>query len=203
MLRTALENKRVDPRTISNVIAKARREIEEVVQAQGNQALEQAVEMGVEKKAPDFINELQFDMLTFEVDTESGITDFSEPPRPMLPFLLQNAKPIKDGSGVYKVIPVGKPGTRAKVSTSIIDAQKQIVAERAEAAHARAKAMAPAGSKTQGFRTATSKQNPETQWVLPATEKDFTDELKTLNESLTANLEASIRDIIESYLEMY
>ncbi|CAM6003874.1 unnamed protein product [Sphagnum balticum] len=68
-----------------------------------------------------------------EVRTESGNLEFTEPPFPMLDRLLQNAKPIKDGSGVYKVIPVGSTGNdRPKVSTNIYDAAKQINAERIE-----------------------------------------------------------------------
>lgn len=200
-LRHTLQSKGVDDRTISNVVAKARSEIEFLVEQYGQEALDQAVEAGVQKRSPEFINELRLDTLNFEVDTESRQTDFSEPPRPMLPFLLKNAKPMKDGTGFYKVIPVGKPSDRQRVSTSIVDAQKRIVAERAERAKSWQKSMAPQGSVT--FRTVTSKQDPTSQWVQPKKDKDFTGDLQAINEELTRKLDSSIQDIINSYLEMF
>ncbi|CAN5950523.1 unnamed protein product [Sphagnum jensenii] len=90
-----------------------------------------------------------------EVRTESGNLEFTEPPFPMLDRLLQNAKPIKDGSGVYKVIPVGSTGNdRPKVSTNIYDAAKQINAERIENAKRQYQSIIP-GKKNVQFRTAT------------------------------------------------
>lgn len=201
-LRDELNIRGVDARTVNLVVARARQEIEEVIKRESHIAMDAAVEVGVEKRSPEFINELHLDTLIFEIDTETGQLDFSEPPKPMLPHLLKNAKPIKDGSGVYKVIPVGKPGDRAKVSTSIFDVQKRIAAERAEAARSRTKAIMPAGSK-QEFRVATSKQDPTSQWVLPATNKDFTEDVKTINDEMTAKMDTQIYDIIQSYLEMY
>ena len=54
----------------------------------------------------------------FIITTESGATDFSTPPFPMLPSLLKNAKTSKDGS-LYKVIPITERD-KSK-STSIFD----------------------------------------------------------------------------------
>lgn len=201
-LRSTLEGKGVDAFVISSIVAKARREIEDVVQAEGNAALEQAIGLGVEKNAPDFINELRLDSLNFEVTTDSGSMDFSIPPYPMLHSLLKNAKPMNDGSGVYKVIPIGKPGNKPPISSNIYDAQKKIAAQRAEDARRQYKAMSPAGSKQQ-YRTATSKQDANTQWVRKEQEKDFTDDMKQLNMQLSNTLDDRIRDIINSYLELY
>lgn len=201
-LRIALQDKGVDDRIINNIVAKARREIEDAIHEYGQDAIDSAVEVGVQKRSPEFINQLHLDGLNFEVTTETGRLNFSEPPRPMLPFLLKNAKPMKDGTGFYKVIPVGKPGDRAKVSASIIDAQKKIVAERAERARERQKAMAPTDSKI-NFRTATTKQDIASQWVMPAQEKDFTEDMEVINEQLAEKINNTVRDIIEGYLEMF
>ena len=199
-LRTTLHERGVDQRTINNVVAKAKREIDDAVEEQGGAAIELAVEAGVQKRSPEFINELRLDTLNFEVSTDSDRLDFSEPPKPMLPYLLKNAKISEDGSSLYKIIPVGKPGDRPKVSASIIDTQKRIAAERAEQAKERQRAMAPTGSVS--FRVASSKQDPTQQWVRPAQDKDFTDQVKSINEQLTETLNARIRDIIDGYLEM-
>ena len=200
-LRVALQDQGVDDHLVNSIVAKARKEIDLAVKEQGGAAIDQAVELGVEKRSPEFINELQLDTLNFEIETESGQLDFSEPPRPMLPYLLKNAKPLADGSGVYKVIPIGKSTDKAKISASIIDTQKRITAERAEAARSQEKAVAPSGSVR--FRTVTSKQDPSTQWVQPAKDKDFTSEVAAINSGLTDTLDSAIRDIISSYLERF
>lgn len=200
-LRAHLASRGVDNSTAEQIVNKASAEIGVLFQSRGTQALEQAVEIGAQKESADFINQLRLDGLNFEVTTESGQLDFSEPPRPMLPFLLKNAKPMKDGSGVYKVIPVGKPGVKPSFAKSIVDEQRRISAERMEEAKTRARAIAPAGSQV--FRTATSKQDPQTQWVQSAKDKDFTDEVKGINTELQGSLDDSIRDIIREYMELY
>lgn len=200
-LRASLESKGVDPRTVELIVSKASNEISNLVQKQGQEAIDQAVQVGAQKESADFINQLRLDTVDFGITTESGQLDFSEPPRPMLPYLLKNAKPIKDGSGVYKIIPVGKPGNKPLISKNIVDEQRRISVERMEAAKARARAVAPAGS--QQFRTATSKQDFSKQWVQPAKDKDFTDTVKDINQNLRATLDDAIRDIITNYMELF
>lgn len=202
LLRHALQDKGVDNVTVNNVIVKAKDEINALIEEHGQRALENAVEIGAEKKSAEFINQLRFDTLHFEVDTETRKLDFSEPPRPMLPHLLRNAKMNKDGSGFYKVIPVGKPHDAPKFSTSIVDAQRKIIAARVEEAHARRKAIAPVESKI-GFRTASSKQDAAHQWVSPAKDKNFTEDIRAINTQLRDTLEIEIRRVIQSYLEMF
>ncbi len=200
-LRSHLVMKGVNESAIDSIVANARAEIDSVVSARGEEALEEAVQIGAEKESADFINQLRLDTLNFEVKTESGQLNFDEPPRPMLPYLLKNAKPIKDGSGVYKVIPVGKPGLKPSFAKNIFDEQRRISAERVEEAKRRVKAIAPKGSQV--FRTATSKQDPTTQWVQSAKEKDFTDDMAAINQNLRNSLDDTIRDIINSYMDMY
>jgi hypothetical protein len=200
-LRSHLSIRGVDDATIDKIVARARSEIEAVVAARGQEAVDSAVEVGAQKESADFINQLRFDAFNFEVATESGQLNFDEPPRPMLPFLLKNAKPMKDGSGVYKVIPVGKPSTKPSFAKNIFDEQRRISAERIENAKARARVIAPVGS--QAFKTATSKQDPQKQWVQPAKEKDFTEDVEAINQGLRSSLDDSIKDIIRNYEDMF
>ena len=201
-LRVTLENKGLDNTAIEGIIRNARNEIRDAFIYQGEAAMELAIEKGVEKRSDDFINELRLNAVNMELTTDSGNMDFSTPPYPNLPNLLRGAKPIKDGSGVYKVIPVGKPGNRPKISSNIYDAQKQIMAERYEAANVASKSVKPKGSKGgQAFRTATSKQNAASQWVLPAQNKDFSADVKNLNTELDKTMEDIITGIIQSYAE--
>lgn len=198
-LKVILENKGLDSNTVDALVAKASQEISSAMKEQSEAAMQQAIERGVEKKSADFINDLFFDPITMQLITESGNMDFSEPPKPMLPHLLKNAKPIKDGSGVYKIIPVGgESRNRPKVSTNIYDAWKQINAERAETAKAQYNNITSRVSKTE-FRTATSKQNANTQWVQPAKEKNFADDLGEINSDLNRSMEEVIRTIISDY----
>lgn len=202
-LKFTLENKGIDPNTVQMILQKARADIQAAMEEQGEAAMQLAIEEGVEKRSPEFINELRLNSITQQLDTDSGNTDFSEPPFPMLPRLLQGAKPMKDGSGVYKIIPVGEPSkNRPKVSTNIYDAWKQVNAERAEAARAQRDRVTLQGSKGK-FRTATSKQNANTQWVQPAKDKDFTETVQSINKELTSSLEDVIRGIIRDYEENF
>lgn len=202
-LRYSLRSKGLDDDAIEAIISKASREISSAFNKQAEAAMQQAIEAGVEKRSADFINELQMDYNNMELTTESGNMEFVEPPFPMLNRLLQNAKPMKDGSGVYKVIPVGQPSSnRPKVSSNIYDAYKQINAERVENAKRQYQAIAPAGSKGAAqFRTATSKQDPNRQWVMPERTKDFSQEMDYINSELAKNMENIVRDIIRSYEE--
>ena len=200
-LKNSLSSKGVDSTIVNAIVAKAEREIKELVAKEGNAALMSAVEAGAEKGSADFINQLHLDSVHFEVTTDSGELDFSTPPYPMLPSLLKNAKPMKDGSGAYKIIPVGKPGNKPDMSTTIQDLQRRAVVERKEQAKRRYAAIAPAESVN--FKVASTKQDPNTQWVHPAKDRDFTDEVKAINANLKDSLDKSIRDIIDGYIDLY
>lgn len=200
-LRTTLRNKGLDANTVEGIIRNANSEIARAFEEHADVAMQLAIESGVNQKSSDFINELKLDAVNMQLITDSGNMEFSEPPYPMLSKLLQNAQPIKDGSGVYKVIPVGTPGKdRPKVSTNIYDVYKQINAERIENAKKQYTAITPRGSAAQ-FRTATSKQDPNTQWVKPAQTKDFTEQMSSINRDLTNTMDTVVRDIIRSYEE--
>jgi hypothetical protein len=201
-LRVTLRNKGFDAMAVETIVDKAGREISEAIESQGDAAMQQAVEAGVAQRSPEFINELQFNQNNMTIGTDSGNMEFTTPPYPMLSRLLQNAKPIKDGSGVYKVIPVGTPGNnRPKVSTNIYDAYKKINAERAENAKSQYAAITPAGSKATQFRTATSKQDANSKWVIPAKTKNFSGDIDTINKELASSMEEKVRDIIQSYMD--
>jgi hypothetical protein len=193
--------------TAARAVAEAEREINEILQERADEIMQQAIKYGVEKESPEFINELVLrpNDGMFTLETDSSRTDFSEPPFPMLPRLLANAKPMKDGSGVYKIVPVGKKGLKKPI-TSIVDAHKAVAAQRkADAAERYAnvtKKVSENGGKV-SFRTATSKQDASTQWVLPATDKDFTEELQSLNEEFKTSAEESILGIIREYEDRY
>lgn len=74
-------------------------------------AMNEAVNAGGDARSADFIDEIRAVRSgpSFSIMTDSGKTDFSETPFPMLPKLLKNAKVAQDGS-LYKVIPIKQSG---------------------------------------------------------------------------------------------
>lgn len=201
-LRERLSNSGLDPEVVETLVSKAENEILTALSSAMDQALERAVQAGVEKDSKDFINELRPRPDAFILETESSRTDFSDPPYPMLDRLLSGAKPMKDGSGVYKIIPVGATSTKPKpkIHTNIFDAQKALMAQRAEEAKEQYQRIIPKGSKGEpAFRTATSKQNRNTQWVMPEKEKDFAPLMEELNQDLSKTHDEIVREIIKNY----
>lgn len=201
-LRHSLRMRGLEEQTVNAIVQKADEEIESIMAEKMSQAMQTAVTAGFEKQSADFINDLKPAPGSFQLETSSGNTDFSTPPFPMLPRLLNNAKPMKDGSGVYKIIPVGTPGKKPTIASNIFDAQKAISVERLESAKRQYNNVAPQGSKTQ-FRTATSKQSQSTQWVLPPQEKDFTEEMSTINKGLEQDLQDVVLSVIREYEESF
>ena len=204
-LRAHLSARGLEQEEVEQLVSQAEEEIMSSLRERLDQGLELAVQSGVQSDSEDFINDLRPRPDAFMIDTSSGNTDFSEPPFPMLDRLLTgNVKPMKDGSGVYKVIPVGTPSKKPKtaIHTNIFDAQKALMAERYEASKKQFIDKAPRGSKAQ-FRTATSKQDRSTQWVMPAKEKNFSEDLSQINDMLHEDHDKIILDIIHTYAERY
>lgn len=201
-LRHSLKSRGIDTDTVEAIVHKASVEIDSIMNEKLSQAMQSAITSGFEKDSAEFINDIRPTPGAFQLETSSGNTDFSVPPFPMLPRLLNNAKPMADGSGVYKIIPVGKPGDRKPIASNIFDAQKAISVERLEAAKKQYNKVAPQGSKTQ-FRTATSKQSQLTQWVAPAKDKDFTEDVQLINKSLEEDLQDVVLGVIREYEESF
>ena len=202
-LKASLLSRGIELESANVIVQKANEEITLAIKDRLDGAMDLAIQSGVQKDSADFINALKPRPDAFELVTDSGITDFTEPPMPMLDKLLaRGAKPMKDGSGVYKVIPVGKSNNQQKpaIHSNIFDAQKAISAERYETAVSQYNRVAPKGSKV-SFRTATSKQNRASQWVMPEKPKDFTEDLAEINNMLGREYDDLVLGIIRSYEE--
>lgn len=202
-LKANLRSKGLEEDHVEIIVGKANDEISLAIRDRLDTAMDLAIQSGVQKDSAEFINDLRPRPDAFMLDTASGITDFTEPPFPMLDKLLaRGAKPMKDGSGVYKVIPVGKPSNNPKplIHTNIFDAQKAISTQRYETAVSQYNKVAPKNSKV-NFKTATSKQNRATQWVLPEKPKDFTEDLAEINNMLGQEYDDLVLGIIRSYEE--
>lgn len=203
-LRAVLQSKGISEPELSMIAREAEIEISNALTKEMEDAMDTAIQSGVEKDSADFINDLRPRYDAFILETESSITDFSEPPFPMLSKLLANgAKPMADGSGVYKVIPMGGNNQSKKpIHSNIFDTQKALSAQRYEQALAQYNKIAPKDSKVK-FRTVTSKQNSATMWVQPRKDKDFTADLQDINKMLGESHDDIVKRIIRAYEESY
>ena len=227
-LRQTLQIKGYASEYIDDAYREAAREISDAINDSIAYALNQATEAGMAVDADEFVSELRMEYIgnMFEIGTDSGRTDFSEPPFPMIPSLLRNAKVSKEGV-LYKVIPVGgKSSTSSNAITSLVDAQQKIASSRLQADAGNAGDPISSGLHFSGafaaqkatsrnkiikskikeksaqgvkFRTVTSKQDPTTQWVQPAKDKDMTSTLESINVQLKRDIEDSVMGIIQGY----
>jgi hypothetical protein len=113
-LRQRLRFKNLSESVIDSICDEAALEISMRTSDLLADAMNEAVNAGGDVMSVDFIDEIRAVRTgaSFQITTDSGHMDFSEPPFPMLPGLLKNAKVAKDGS-LYKVIPI-----KQKTSTS-------------------------------------------------------------------------------------
>lgn len=200
-------------------------------------AMDDAVRAGHDAKSIDFIEQIEAIKFgsSYRIGTESGQTDFSQAPFPMLPSLLKNAKIAKDGS-LYKVIPVKQKGSGnldSKVAKTTEAAMQNINKARQAAKDAKddnnktytspnaMKGMDTVAAMQElnkfrtssskekslepviNFRTASSKQDSNTQWVNPGRKIDMTSELNNINHNLQDNIDRAIDDIIRKFEDLY
>ena len=182
--------------------------------------LQQVQQLALEYGIDDFVENVHIHANggSFDIAIAGGKTDFSTPAVEMLPSLLRAGKTSKDGS-VYRVIPLPTIREFKTRSLSNVDAMQSRAAEikkeridhnRSLDAGRMARNLAastprvtmnvattPAVGKE--FRTATSKQDPATQWVRPARDINITNELMDIN----SRMDAQIRDVSRSIIHRY
>jgi len=230
-LKHSLRAKGIADSMIEIIVKRAVDEIDGIIVDAVAAAVSDAVSAGIRADAKDFIAELRPTRMgnSFVIATDSGRTDFSNPPFPLLPWLLKNPKIAKDGS-LYKVIPVGKPSKQkltdiTQIQTSIDDTRKQarqrgtmsgndvfmgattfsgdFAAQKAYTREFKTNQAIEKSTGKQSFRTASSKQNPSSQWVLPAQDKDMTKALTDINNTLKDTIEGAIASVVRFYVESY
>lgn len=118
-LRQRLRMKNLSETVIDDICDEVSRDISVTTSDILADAMNEAVMVGGDVGSADFIDELRAVRTgpSFEIITDSGRTDFSEPPFPMLPKLLKNAKIAKDGS-LYKVIPIKQKTTNKNMAVT-------------------------------------------------------------------------------------
>lgn len=234
-LRQTLKSKNLPDSVINEICNDAARDINNAATDLLADAMIEAVNAGANVSSSDFVSEVMSfrSGSFFEIGTSSGRSDFSEPPFPMLPKLLQSAKTSLSGD-LYKVIPIAK---RSKTSSSVtteeaiknINNARNLAKEQRDAETERTgtaipdpfygltslseiqSSNRPAPDKQYSivkegpisFRTASSKQNAATQWVKPGRSADLTSSLSDINSNLQDNIDKTILNIVNRYSGMY
>jgi hypothetical protein len=237
-LRQVLRMKNLSESLVDNICDEVSRDIGMIAADIVAAAMSEAVAAGSESGSVDFINEIKAQRAGsfFEITTTSGKLDFSEPPFPMLPKLLKNAKVAKDGS-TYKVIPLKKKSSsnRLPVTTEAaiqnINNARHIAREEQDAARESqlrqitspdplrgldafasmqstriSKQQQVSGGQNIGnvdLRTASSKQDPQKQWVNPGRSADMTSHVRQINANMQDQIDQAIIEIIKRYEGMF
>ena len=211
---------------IENMMVEARGEISEAVSDVLAEAIDEAAYLGEEMQAYEFVQELRAIRVggSFEIITDSGKTDWSTPPRKMLPDLLKNAKVSKEGTR-YKVIPIKDTGvTTEAIMQNLASKRKQNrLANRKNKGQSANKTISEQASELAAlmygsaashnvpgrhdestatvthFRTASSKQDESTMWVHPGQKKDMTANLRRINDTMLHTIDDSVKQIITKY----
>jgi len=232
-LRQKLQIKSLSDDVIDSICDEAANEINMLTSDLLADAMLTAVELG--KDSDEFISEVKAIRYSnfFSIGTESGRTDFSEPPFPMLPKLLKNAKVAKDGS-LYKVIPI-KNKTDNRVNNTIesaminIENARQLAKNNSNNDAINSSNQSPDATKgmstitamqnmakmsknrkntntrqtATSFRTASSKQDASVKWVNPGKEADMSNIIRNINDNLHDSIDKVISDVITKYDGMY
>lgn len=213
-MRTYLQSIGLDVFKTEDLIEQAYEEINDSLKQMVSQAVREAALAGEVMDADEFLREIKLDADSgyVQISTDSGKLDFSEPPTPMLPWLLKNAKTAKDGSQ-YKVIPVGgpsksKPAKQVKdidgaisniASASSMEDMATDVARKFGMAPMLTKRSESTKSGPVSFRVASSKQDQNTQWVLPAKDKNLTSAVMDINFRLRSEIDKMTDEVIDRY----
>lgn len=217
-LRYKLRSMGIDATTADSMVRDAAEELHDSVMQIVENAVREAEDYGSSIGAEEFLSQIKLDASSgyIEVSTDSGMTDFSQPAYPMLPWLLKNAKTAKDGTR-YKIIPIGgtssssKPKPQAKDISAGLNAMSGGTLSTTNMAEEMASAFGlgassgiteiqkPVSLEKPEFRTATSKQDATRQWVLPAKDLDMTGTLMTVNATIRSEVDKACTNIINKY----
>lgn len=218
-LRYRLSAKGVRGVELDDIIRSVEQEIGSSVTGIVEEAVREIEAYGLDIGADKFLSEIKLDASTgyVQISTESGQLDYSMPPLPMLPWLLNNAKIAKDGSR-YRIIPVGSSGqvsSRNKPVARDISAGLDALSSEPMNATNMAQQMAvafgvassigssdrqePVSLQKPEFRVASDKQDGSKQWILPAKNLDMGSVIMTVNDRIRSSVDKVCDEIIGRY----
>lgn len=220
-LRQTLLVKGLDEEVVFEIVQQAATEIHSALIDIAYDALVEVEQLAITSKSSKFATDIQLNISPndISIDTASGRHDFSEPARQMLPSLLKSPKIAKDGS-LYKRIPMKvksiSPGGLIEAHRALNEinaAKRAALKDQAARSGELPTTQVSAGldmAHFQGnrknsqtteikFKTASSKQSPDVNWVQPAKDLDFGLTLHNANSDIDSRVALTVADIISKY----
>ena len=232
-LRNRLMSKGFSDSEARDICEEASNSIRDVIIDIVSEAMQDTIIDSEDVKSHKFVQEVMAirDGALFKITTSSGRSDFSEPPFPMLPKILSNAKVSKDGSR-YKRVPLRNKTSDSSLPKTIENAINQINQQREQLkSEKKARLEKKRGSisdpldsigqiktfidpqseyrfnnsesNATQFRTASDKQDPNSKWVRPAKKADMTEILDKANINLQDKIDNAISQVISRYWGYY
>ena len=219
-LRRTLSVKNKSDDRIDELVHRAENDLNIAILDIVTDGLQQVQQLAIEYGIDDFVENVDIQAVggSFEIAITGGKTDFSTPKVEMLPSLLRTGKTSKKGV-VYKVIPlptIREYKTRSLSSVDMMRSRAEdIKRERIDnnrtldtgrmtrdfaATVPRAKVdVQVTAAVGKEYRTATSDQDPTTQWVKPARDINITNDLMDINSRMSAQITNVTQTIIHRY----
>lgn len=212
-LRWHLLGSRLDEVDVNFLCYEASVAINEMVSSILESTIEETIIYAESIGAYDFIEDIAIEDIgsSYYITTMSGTTDFSTQDIHNLPNLLKNAKVAKDGSR-YRSIPIRDNNSpKPQVAKSMFEQMSSLQQEQKDrrlALNDKVQAVKQAVATSRKnryndksvdvhFRAATSKQNPQTQWVIPSKDLDMTQYLQQTNMQLSKSIDEAIISVID------
>jgi hypothetical protein len=127
----------------------------------------------------------------------------------MLPWLLKNGKVAKDGS-IYKRIPIGSGKNKETKKLSMgMEAMSDkgslssITEDIVSSFNVSTPVIVEKTSEEVRFKTASSKQDPTENWVLPSKDDNISFEVQNINAQIRVKILEDIEDTLNSWREDY
>jgi len=212
-LRFRLISAGVDPATADDIVETALARIRDRIISSVDAGVNLAVETSRDIKARGFDKDVRisYNHRGLEIESTKGSLDYSTPPFPMLDRLLAKGKTAKDGS-IYRVIPLGNKTKSTEVSVDTSDAvqqardttpkrsltemSRQIASAFNTGVKVTSQEKTTVSTGQPNFRTASSKQDRSTQWVIPARQADLTPAIADINAMMAGDMERVVDDVL-------
>jgi hypothetical protein len=211
-LRYDLINQGADPNEVEFLIDRICERARDIAASALQAGVSKAIDAAQQMKAKGFEGQIAVKHIYngLEIGTDTGNLDFSTPPFPMLSKLLARGKTSKDGS-TYRVIPIGTGASRSSTETvkdvsaglDVISQTKikrnmsDMMADMASSFGQGARSIVRttpsiSASNKPTFRIASSKQDANSKWVIPARQADLHPVIQEINSSMKGDIESAI-----------
>jgi hypothetical protein len=218
-LSRSLFDSGIEVNSVYSIMSEAESAINSAIDELVLQSLEEAIAYAEDSNVPEFAEDVMIvDRFGIkQLESRSGDFFYSKSEIKNLNNLIKNGKVSKDGSK-YKVIPVGKKTIRssfddmkarqniqsetraAMLSDSMNKRIGSISESMSNSIRDKIRSLKASASKEADFKTASSKQDENSSWVIPARDADLNQYVNNLNQELEVAIESVIMSVVDSFI---